>query len=70
MNVTEICNCLNQEQSRVSHNLKCMADCHFLTVKKKGKQRIYSLNKETILPLLNLVEKHVQKYCCKECGKK
>jgi len=29
--------------------------------------RIYSLNKDTLLPLMRLVSKHVAKYCCKEC---
>ncbi len=69
-NVTEICRALKQEQSKISHNLKCLTECHVLDVKKQGKQRIYSLNKETMIPLLKLIEKHVQKYCCKECGKK
>ena len=67
MSVSEICTKLNQEQSKISHNLKCLADCHFLNVKKQGKQRIYSLNKKTIVPLIKLVKKHVTKYCCKEC---
>ncbi len=67
MNVTEICNATDQEQSKISHNLKCLAECHVLKAEQKGKQRIYSLNKETIVPLLDLVEKHVKKYCCEEC---
>ena len=37
-------------------------------IKKDGKKRIYSQNKETILPLLYLIEKHVKKYC-KICNK-
>ncbi|MBD3249844.1 metalloregulator ArsR/SmtB family transcription factor [Candidatus Woesearchaeota archaeon] len=67
MSVTEICSCLKEEQSKISHNLKCLADCHFLDVKRQGKKRIYSLNKDTILPLIKLVDKHVKKYCCKKC---
>ncbi len=72
MSVTEICKTLNQEQSKISHNLKLLTDCHFLDVKQKGKQRIYSLNKETIIPLMKLVTKHVETHCSKECtrGKK
>jgi hypothetical protein len=31
-------------------------------VKRKGKKRIYSLNKETIIPLFQTIEKHVAKY--------
>lgn len=67
MSVTEILSKLHEEQSKISHNLKCLKDCHLIEVEQKGKQRIYSLNKETMLPLMKLVEKHVQKFCCKEC---
>ena len=56
MSVTEICQTLAEEQSKISHNLKCLAECHFLDVKKQGKKRIYSLNKDTILPLMKLVD--------------
>ncbi len=44
--VSEICKLINEEQSKVSHNLKKLTECHFLDVKRKGKKRIYSLNKE------------------------
>ena len=67
MSVTEICKTIKEEQSKVSHNLKILTDCHFLDVKKQGKKRIYSLNKEIIVPLMNLVKKHVARYCSKEC---
>ncbi len=70
MSVTEICNSLKEEQSKISHSLKCLADCHFLDVEQQGKKRIYSLNKDTIVPLMKLVEKHVSKYCYKECRMK
>jgi ArsR family transcriptional regulator len=65
--VNEICKAVGEEQSKVSHNLKKLMDCHFLNVKREGKKRIYSLNEETIIPLMNLVEEHVKKFCCKEC---
>ena len=67
MSVTEICTALKEEQSKISHNLKKLADCHFLDAEQKGKQRIYSLNKETMVPLMKLVDNHVKKHCCKEC---
>jgi DNA-binding transcriptional ArsR family regulator len=70
LSVSKICNKLNEEQSKISHNLKCLADCHFIDVEQKGKQRIYSLNKETILPLMKLVSNHVEKYCCTTCRMK
>ena len=70
MSVTEICGELKEEQSKISHNLKCLTNCHFIDMKKKGKQRIYSLNQETMMPLMKLVENHVKKYCCGSCGAK
>ena len=67
MSVSDICEALGQEQSRVSHNLKKLVECRVVEVKKQGKKRIYSLNKETVIPILDLVEKHVQKYCGGKC---
>lgn len=61
-NVSQICRDLRFEQSRVSHNLKCLIDCGFVEVKRHGKQRIYSLNKETILPMVRLMDRHIKKY--------
>ncbi|MFX1538094.1 MAG: ArsR/SmtB family transcription factor [Promethearchaeota archaeon] len=68
--VSDICNIINEEQSKVSHNLKKLMECHFLDVKRKGKKRIYSLNKNTISPILKLVEEHVRKCCKGVCSKK
>ena len=68
--VSEICKIINEEQSKVSHNLKKLMECNFLDVKRKGKERIYSLNKETIVPILRLVEKHVHRYCKGVCNRK
>ena|SRR3989344_3477429 len=65
--VSEICSQLKQEQSKISHSLKCLSSCHFIDVQKNGKKRIYSLNKETIVPLMRLVDAHVKRYCCEEC---
>jgi len=70
MSVTEICEKVNEEQSKISHNLKCLTECHFLDVKQDGKKRIYSLNKDTIVPLMKLVDAHVKKHCCVNCKMK
>jgi DNA-binding transcriptional ArsR family regulator len=67
MCVTEIAAALNEEQSNISHNLKKLADCHIIEAKQEGKKRVYSLNKETIEPLMKLVEKHVHSFCGQEC---
>ncbi len=61
--VTEICKELNEEQSKVSHNLKKLADCNIISAEQIGKTRRYSLNKDTFIPLLELVGKHVHKHC-------
>ena len=66
MCVNDICRTLNEEQSKISHNLKKLSNCNFIEVKKEGKKRIYSLNKKTMVPLMKLVEKHVNTYC-EEC---
>ncbi len=72
MSVSEIVGKSGLEQSNVSHNLKRLEYCGFVAVKPNGKQRIYSLNKETIKPLMNLIEKHTYKFCihCIKRGKK
>ncbi len=67
MNVGEIVKKVGEEQSKVSHNLKQLSDCHIVNVEKNGKERIYSLNKKTVLPLLRLVEKHVKCNCSEKC---
>ncbi|MBI2046929.1 helix-turn-helix transcriptional regulator [Candidatus Pacearchaeota archaeon] len=68
LNVNELARKLNQERSKVSHALLSLSECGFVNARKEGKRRIYSLNKETIIPLINLAERHVKKYC-KACRK-
>ncbi len=65
--VSEICKELKQDQSKVSHSLSRLRNCHFINVENKGKERVYSLNKGTIIPLLKLVDKHVTKHCKAFC---
>jgi DNA-binding transcriptional ArsR family regulator len=62
-NVTEIAESLKQEQSMISHNLKTLERCRFVFSERKEKQRIYSLNHETVEPLFKLLAYHSQKYC-------
>ena len=68
MCVTDIANSLGEEQCKISHNLKRLMECHLVDVEQRGKKRVYSLNKETMEPLMKLVEKHVRKYCCNDCA--
>ncbi|MFQ6083865.1 MAG: ArsR/SmtB family transcription factor [Candidatus Aminicenantia bacterium] len=68
--VSDICQELGFEQSRVSHNLKCLENCGFVNSRYEGKNKIYSLDKETILPILTAINKHLEKYSerLKICG--
>ena len=61
--VTEITNTTKLEQSKVSHGLKRLAECKLVNVKKNGKHRIYELNKETIIPILEIADKHAKQMC-------
>ncbi len=67
LNVTEIAKKVGDEQSAVSHNLIKMSTCHILNVRKQGKQRIYSLNDDTVIPILKIVEGHVKRCCLRGC---
>ena len=67
-NVTEISKELKVEQSKISHALSNLKSCRIVEVKRKGKERIYFLNKKTIVPMLKLIDKHVKSFCdCKNC---
>jgi len=71
-NVTELSKELKVEQSKISHALKLLRHCNIVDVKQKGKQRIYSLNKKTIVPILKIIDNHSKIFCggnCKACGK-
>ncbi len=65
--VTDISETLGYEQSLVSHHLRRLETCGFVKVKTNRTERIYKLNKETIGPLLKLVDTHVNKFCKKVC---
>jgi len=67
-NVTELSRKFKIEQSKVSHALASLKSCRIVDVKQKGKERIYSLNKKTIIPILKLIDKHASTFCdCKKC---
>jgi len=66
-NVSQLTSELKMEQSRVSHNLQCLIKNGFVTVEQVGKQRVYSLNKDTIVPILKAVKKHIEKYGMNSC---
>ncbi len=63
MNVGEIIEALKIDQTSVSHNLKKLKICRFVVSEKNGKYRKYSINKKTILPIIELIDKHMEKNC-------
>jgi len=62
-NVGEITKDLNVEQSKISHALTSLKCCNIVNVEQKGKERVYSLNKDTIVPMLDLINKHANIHC-------
>ena len=65
MSVTELATVLNQEQSMVSHNLKPLLECNFISSESQGKCHIYAINHETIDPIFRAIENHAEKFCPK-----
>lgn len=61
-NATEIGKALDIEQSMVSHNLTCLTNCGFVLTKQNGKNKVCSLNEETVLPLLEIIDRHIEQY--------
>ena len=61
--VSELCKAVKVERTNVSHQLKLLRECSFVFVRREGKKRIYSLNLETVKPILDLANRHVEKYC-------
>lgn len=66
---TDIAKKLGYEQSLVSHHLKRLATCGFVKAEINSTERIYHINRATISPLLELVDKHVNQFCKKVCCK-
>jgi len=63
--VSELSEKLGIEQSKLSHALTSLKHCNIVVSEQKGKKRIYSLNKKTIIPMLQLIDKHN----CNLCGR-
>jgi DNA-binding transcriptional ArsR family regulator len=62
-NVSELMKDLNVEQSKISHALSSLKCCNIVNVEQKGKERVYSLNEDTIFPILELIDKHAAIHC-------
>jgi len=67
MSVTELSNKVKVEQSKLSHALSKLKECNLVTSINKGKERIYSLNRKTLLPILNIIDEHSRLNCGGNC---
>jgi len=67
LSVNDLTERLKAEQSKVSHALANLKACNIVNSRVEGKQRIYSLNKKTIIPMLNIIDEHKKSYCKGEC---
>jgi ArsR family transcriptional regulator, repressor of sdpIR and other operons len=65
----EISDALKQEQKIISQNLELLEHCALIRAEISGKKKLYSLNKEIIEPLAEIVSFHTSKHCpgLKEC---
>jgi len=51
------------ERTNVSHQLKLLRQRGFVTTRREGKKRIYTLNSETVKPILQLAREHMKRNC-------
>jgi DNA-binding transcriptional ArsR family regulator len=65
----EISDALKQEQKIISDNLELLEHCVLVRAESSGKKKLYSLNKEIIEPLTEILAFHTSKHCpgLKEC---
>ena len=61
--VMEISKILDQQETTIAHNLKSLESCTIIRLQKSSKRHLYSLNKEIVEPLSELLSFHVNKYC-------
>jgi DNA-binding transcriptional ArsR family regulator len=61
-NATQIGEALHIEQSMVSHNLACLINCGFVLANQNGRNKVCSLNKQTVMPLLEITDRHIREY--------
>ena len=69
LSVSEMCERLGYEQSRVSHNLKCLLNCGFVEVEQRGKKRVYRMS-QIADRILDALETYMEEYQRKlvSCG--
>ncbi len=62
-NVSEIMAELKLDQTAVSHDLRRLKDCGFVSAQRESKFVYYNLNESSIKPLMEIIEKHMADYC-------
>ena len=67
--VNEIAKDLGLEQSRVSHNLRCLLDCGFVKAEWSNGNKVYTLEKD-IREILGLMDMYITRYesHLRKCG--
>ena len=63
MNVSNLAAAIGQEQSLISHNLKTLEFCNLVRSERRGKERFYHANTETVDGIFRVVENHAEKHC-------
>jgi DNA-binding transcriptional ArsR family regulator len=68
--VTQISEATNMEQSRVSHNLRILVAWDFVGCTPQGRHRMYSINKNSVGPLLKAADRYLEKHdgLLESCG--
>jgi DNA-binding transcriptional ArsR family regulator len=62
-NISEVSDALEQEETTVAHNLKLLEHSALVRSEGSGKEKLYSLNREIVEPLSELLAFHTSKYC-------
>lgn len=60
LNVGTIAQCLDMEQSAVSHQLKLLKEARLIKSRRNGKQKLYSQTDEHVYKILNQVIEHAE----------
>lgn len=60
LNVAQVCERVEKEQSNVSHHLACLRNCGLVSSRREGKNIYYQLNgEERVVKILELIDEHV-----------
>jgi DNA-binding transcriptional ArsR family regulator len=60
MCVNDICEAIGKDQSLVSHHMRCLRNCGFVTMEKQGKFAVYTIRNKMITDILDLSDQHVK----------